>query len=72
MVDSMTLPNTLSVRFGGTTGPELLQKCQGKIEVRQHDGCHIGGFLLRKVFVIRLCMFPSCSHCFTFQYKYPP
>ena len=40
MVDSMTLPNTLSVRFGGTTGPELLQKCQGNIEVRQHDGCH--------------------------------
>ena len=31
-------------------------------------GCmadRVGGFLLRKVFDIRLCMFPSCSHCFT-------
>ena len=25
----------------------------------------IGGFLFGKVFDIRLCMFPSCSHCFT-------
>ena len=27
--------------------------------------CRIGGFLFGKVFDIRLCMFPSCSHCFT-------
>ena len=33
MVDRVTLPNTLSVRFGGCTGPQVLQKCQGKIEV---------------------------------------
>ena len=33
MVDRMTLPNTLSVRFGGCTGPQILQKCQGEIEV---------------------------------------
>ena len=33
MVDRITLPNTLSVRFGGCTGPQLLQKCQGEIEV---------------------------------------
>ena len=25
----------------------------------------LGGFLFGKVFDIRLCMFPSCSHCFT-------
>ena len=25
----------------------------------------VGGFLFGKVFDIRLCMFPSCSHCFT-------
>ena len=25
----------------------------------------VGWFLLGKVFSIRLCMFPSCSHCFT-------
>ena len=27
--------------------------------------CPVGGFLLRKVFDIRLCMFPSCFRCFT-------
>ena len=25
----------------------------------------VGGFLFGKVFDFRLCMFPSCSHCFT-------
>ena len=25
----------------------------------------LGGFLLRKVWNFKLCMFPSCSHCFT-------
>ena len=35
------------------------------IEVIMHLTDTLGGFLLRKVFDIRLCMFPSCSHCFT-------
>jgi len=43
MVDSMTLPNTLSVRFGGTTSPELLRKCQGKIEASCGAACHSAG-----------------------------
>ena len=29
------------------------------------DPAGVGGFLFGKVFDIRLCMFPSCSHCFT-------
>jgi len=43
MVDQVTLPNTLSVRFGGCTGPQLLQKCQGEIEASCGAACHSAG-----------------------------
>jgi len=43
MVDRVTLPNTLSVRFGGCTGPQLLQKCQGEIEASCGAACHSAG-----------------------------
>ena len=30
-LDQITLPNTLSVRYGGFTGPELLSLCSGNV-----------------------------------------
>jgi len=42
-VDTFCLPNTLSVRFGGFTGPELLNLCKEDIEASTGAACHTGG-----------------------------
>ena len=41
-IDRFMLPNTLSVRFGGFTGPELLSLCQDDIEASCGAACHTG------------------------------
>ena len=41
-LDQYTLPNTLSVRFGGFTGPELLSLCSGEVEASCGAACHTG------------------------------
>ena len=42
-VDRFCLPNTLSIRFGGFRGPELLQLCKDDIEASTGAACHTGG-----------------------------
>jgi len=42
-VDRFCLPNTLSVRFGGFRGPELLSLCKEDIEASTGAACHTGG-----------------------------
>jgi len=41
-VDTFCLPNTLSVRFGGMTGPELLGLCKEDVEASTGAACHTG------------------------------
>ena len=41
-IDRFMLPNTLSVRIGGFTGPELLSLCQDDIEASCGAACHTG------------------------------
>ena len=41
-LDHLTLPNTLSVRVGGFTGPELLSHCRGSVEASCGAACHTG------------------------------
>ena len=41
-VDRLTLPNTLSLRFGGWTGPALLAACQDHLEASCGAACHTG------------------------------
>ena len=41
-VDRLTLPNTLSVRFGGWTGPRLLAACEADLEASCGAACHTG------------------------------
>ena len=41
-VDRLTLPNTLSLRFGGWTGPRLLAACEADLEASCGAACHTG------------------------------
>jgi len=41
-VDGFQLPNTLSVRFGGTSGAELLAACSSDLEASTGAACHTG------------------------------
>ena len=41
-VDRLTLPNTLSLRFGGWTGPALLAACKDELEASCGAACHTG------------------------------
>lgn len=41
-VDGFQLPNTLSVRFGGTSGSELLAACSEDLEASTGAACHTG------------------------------
>ena len=41
-VDRLTLPNTLSLRVGGWTGPALLAACQDDLEASCGAACHTG------------------------------
>jgi len=42
-VDRFLLPNTLSVRFGGCRGGELLALCRDDVEASTGAACHTGG-----------------------------
>jgi len=42
-VDRFCLPNTLSVRFGGFRGGELLELCREDVEASTAAACHTGG-----------------------------
>eukprot|EP00092_Neocalanus_flemingeri_P023294 GFUD01025258.1.p1 GENE.GFUD01025258.1~~GFUD01025258.1.p1 ORF type:complete len:430 (+),score=137.91 GFUD01025258.1:171-1460(+) len=42
-VDRFMLPNTLSVRFGGCRGAELLALCREDVEASTGAACHTGG-----------------------------
>ena len=44
-LDQFTLPNTLSVRFGGFTGPELMSLCSDNVEASCGAACHTGAGL---------------------------
>ena len=41
-MDRLTLPNTLSLRFGGWTGPRLLAACEADLEASCGAACHTG------------------------------
>ena len=41
-IDRFTLPNTLSLRVGGFTGPELLSSCGEAVEASCGAACHTG------------------------------
>ena len=62
------LTSYMRVRTSVDNGTDLVRNQTSlALPLRQtiEKSWRVGGFLLRKVFDIRLCMFPSCSHCFT-------
>ena len=46
-IDRLTLPNTLSLRVGGFTGPELLAMCRQEVEASCGAACHTGAGVSR-------------------------